>query len=1102
MMGCASQPSTVQIPTIENVSPQSGIAGGPTFTLTVTGNHFTDNSTILWNGVALPTFATSSSELSALVPASDIAIAGTALISVRYPNPKSLPALTENATTVAYPRMSMQPIVSPPGQSFSFGVSAAKSFKVTPSGISTPNITTSSLPGSYVSQPYNATLIASGGNPPYTWSVMANSGSLPPGLTLTAANGVVSGKPAVAGQYNFAIAVTDASNRSATRVLNLPVSAATNSPLIITTTSLSTGQIAEPYNVTLIASGGNPPYTWSVMANSGSLPPGLTLTASGVVSGKPAVAGQYNFAIAVTDASNRSATRVLNLPVSAATNSPLIITTTSLSTGQVGEPYNVTLAANGGNTPYTWGLAPNSVLPPGLTLAAITGDISGTPSAGSPYTFTVQVSDSSSPRQTATKTLSLITLGASASSLDQYGGREDINCASVSPYFHLEKINSRWWFCDPLGHGFIAMSVGNVLTNGNPTLDCAGKNTYNVYLAKYGDTTTNWSWQTLKRLTSWGFNSVGQDSEGEVLPWQICSNCIWPGQLQPIRLPYLSELKPAEDASVNEYSYLTSPLKDEITATNSNYSAWRGGALFDVFDPGLNTEWQSELGNSGKLAMQQIRNNSPYLLGILTDDSDYFSGSGAGPDFPTGHTSPNLAWVTLITAPAQTYIQSTPFGNKSLLYTTTQNYSKTLATNPTTPCSISSPCSLRDYLWQKYGGRISALNASWGSNYTTFDSAGTQITAETVGSGDGTTTIFTHTLAHASASPFSVLISVKGTAQMGDCPWFHTGCVATTADMGTLGSPTANLIIQSASTINYSTGAITITFAKAPRVGASITVNYIYGGWMAGGTGLMDEDGSHSAWVGTNPFCLEGPDPNYPAYFSCVGGGGAYNSEPNANGNLGADLDNWIPQFAAKYFKTMHDDLKAVSKVPYLGMDIVGSWGGPAYSKFLQGAAPYLDGAFISLAQWWSADQSDFNTRYRYTTQYLGDIPLMTFNGIDAQSDSSMYCYPGPTGPNNFPTQALRGQAWYNDVQYLMTTPGYNGTYPLVGFDWWSWQDFQNLNQGLVSINDNAYDGHEDVPGSIPCSPPLEAFTCGGEAASYGDVITPVEAGNQLWITY
>ena len=690
--------------------------------------------------------------------------------------------------------------------------------------------------------------------------------------------------------------------------------------------------------------------------------------------------------------------------------------------------------------------------------------------------------------------------------LDQYGGSTQVRCTNKTGHFILSKLGNRWWFCDPLGNGFIAMSVAGAVTNGNPTLDCARNNTHPIYLAKYGDTTFNWAWQTLKRMTTWGFNSVGQDSVGQVLPWETCSvgvaGCIWPGGQQPIPLPYLSESKPAEYASINRFGYLTSPVKDAISGTNRNYSAWRGGALFDVFDPALNTEWQSELANTSQPAMQQIVNNNPYLLGVLTDDSDYFSGSGAGPDFATGHTSPNAAWVTLITAPVQTYIQSTSLGGKKFVYTTQQNFSKTQATNPVTACTITSPCSLRDYLWQKYGGSISALNTAWGSNYTTFDSTGTQVTGETVGTGDGATVTFTHNLAHLSVSPFSILISVSGTAQVGDCPWFHGGCGTTTANTGTLGSPAANLITQSTSTINYSTGAITITFTTAPALGASITVNYVYGGWMAGGTGLMDEDGSHSAWVGTNPWCLEGADPNYPTYFSCVGGGGNNNPVPDANPALGADLDNWVSQMAAKYFKTMHDDLKAVSHVPYFGLDILGAYGVPANSKLLQGAAPYLDGAFTTtLGQFWSSTNAEWLSRLQYQTQYLGDLPLMTFNILTAESDSSMSCFTSGVLPNiNFPTQNARGQAWNNMVSALLTTPSYNGTYPLVGFNWWSWQDFQNLNQGLVSIHDNAYDGHEAVTGSVPCFPPKQKLTCGGEAADYGDAISQIKAANLLWL--
>jgi hypothetical protein len=218
---------------------------------------------------------------------------------------------------------------------------------------------------------------------------------------------------------------------------------------------------------------------------------------------------------------------------------------------------------------------------------------------------------------------------------------------------------------------------------------------------------------------------------------------------------------------------------------------------------------------------------------------------------------------------------------------------------------------------------------------------------------------------------------------------------------------------------------------------------------------------------------------------------------------LGADLDNWIPEMAAKYFKTMHDDLKAVSKVPYFGLDIIGAWGGPAYSKFLQGAAPYLDGAFITnLGQYESGSIAEFNARYHYLTRYLGDLPFMTFNVLSAEADSSMSCHPNQEATTtDFATQAARGQAWYNMVSALLTTPSYNGTYPLVGFDWWSWQDFQNFNQGLVSIHDNAYDGHEAAVGSILCSAPLQAFTCGGESANYGDAISQIQAANLLWLS-
>ncbi len=692
---------------------------------------------------------------------------------------------------------------------------------------------------------------------------------------------------------------------------------------------------------------------------------------------------------------------------------------------------------------------------------------------------------------------------SSLPSLDKYGGSLQLPCGRKTGVFELAKIGKRWVFCDPLGNGFISMSVANVSPNGNHTLDCQGANAYAIYAAKYrssGDpsgTGWNWAWQTLKRMKNWGFNTLGEDSDNpSTFPWD---------RKQVIPMPIMFELKPAINGSVDREGYLDSPIKDEISGVNKNYHGYRGGALFDVFDPNLSKEWRSELAKPNGVVVQQIRSNSPYILGVLTEDSDFFWGSGAGPDFRTGHTTANIAWLTLLTSPVRTYIRATQFMNKPFLYRPQQLYSKAEATNPTTACSISNPCSLRDYLWQKYKGSISALNEAWGSNYTTFDSSGKQIVGETIGTGNGSTRSFTHTLAHLQVSPFSVLISVAGTAQIGDCPGFDTSsnCPAEAANTGTLGSPTADYIDAASSTINYSTGEMTLNFIKAPAGGAVITVNYIYGGWMAGGTGLMDEDGSHTAWVGTNPYCLEGADPNYPTYFACVGGGGGAEKVPNANANLGADLDNWESQFAAQYFKTMHDGLRAVSKVPYLGMDSVGGWGGPAYSKFLEGMAPYVDAGFFgSLAPYYTTTNAEFLARYQYATRYFGDTPFINWGVISAEADSSYSCKPSQGSPQtNFATQAARGQAWYNWVSSLETTPGYYGSFPVVGFNWWSWQDFQDWNQGLVSVHDNAYDGHEDVTGSVSCSAPLQDFKCGGEYANYGDVITQVKAANLLWLT-
>ena len=175
-------------------------------------------------------------------------------------------------------------------------------------------ITTASLPPGTVNNPYSATLTAAGGTPPYTWSII--KGSLPAGLALDANSGVISGTPTTTGTSTFTVQASDSESPPATTTATFSITI--QSPLLITTSSLPPGTVNSPYNATLTAVGGLPPYTWSI--TSGSLPAGLSLDAnSGLISGTPTTPGTSSFTVQVSDSNSppATATEPLSITVNA-----------------------------------------------------------------------------------------------------------------------------------------------------------------------------------------------------------------------------------------------------------------------------------------------------------------------------------------------------------------------------------------------------------------------------------------------------------------------------------------------------------------------------------------------------------------------------------------------------------------------------------------------------------------------------------------------------------------------------------------------------------------------------------------------------------------
>lgn len=264
-------------------------------------------------------------------------------------------------------------------------------------------ITTGGLPAATTAQAYSTTLSSTGGTPPYTYSAL----NLPTGFSLNADTGQLTSTAvsAAPGNYGLYITVTDSSATAlkSTRLMQLSVI----DSITLSGSTLSRGAVGIPYNngngVQLSASGGQASgNSYGYKLVSGRLPPGLTLSSGGLISGTPTNAaasygGSYSFGVTATDnignvSPEANFTIIISVPpkVADAVMPPAV----------VGVPYaydikrtgGVNLLVSGSNaTQLTW--AVSGLGTSGVTYSTTTGRISGIPTTAGTYSVSVTITD-------------------------------------------------------------------------------------------------------------------------------------------------------------------------------------------------------------------------------------------------------------------------------------------------------------------------------------------------------------------------------------------------------------------------------------------------------------------------------------------------------------------------------------------------------------------------------------------------------------------------------------------------------------------------------------------------------------------------------------
>ncbi|MGH9864078.1 MAG: hypothetical protein ACRD4H_01555, partial [Candidatus Acidiferrales bacterium] len=706
-------------------------------------------------------------------------------------------------------------------------------------------------------------------------------------------------------------------------------------------------------------------------------------------------------------------------------------------------------------------------------------------------------------------------------------------------------VNSAQRFCTPgFNHQFFWIPIGG-----------AEIPTPAIVTAKYSGNNCTAVIKEYAQFLTWNFSGVGMAS----FPYDPTGNNTCGANLVPKFLTFEEEFWAAH-ATDNLNGYLLQPIKDIEYGMDAHNVCGVKRPLFDSFSNTGNTAngdyYTFALAEMNGLGDATAR-KSPFLVGLTAnDEGNVATGAGSTGDFHTyiaGRNDCDSPPQIAIASPHQTYSNKFNYGsNNPYIYPDSAVYSKTLSASAPGTCSIASPCSWPDFVRNKYT-TVAAMNTAWGSSYTTFGSSETAVTGEAFGTGTGAQTVFNYTFAHTGVTPNTVQVLVVGLDKGGDCPQFQPSCSGA-AGTGLLASHDTTI---SSGSITYSSGVARIIFTTAPANGAAITVNYTFGGWNAGGTGLEDENGAN-AWTGASSDgtyrCLlipanyatsthynvadivfdatsdtwqyattagttGGARPGFSvtAGVQTVDGGETWDSEgppvcgtggdfpaSTANQTWAADARAWLAQYGAASLKAERTAIKTFAPdLLYFGPDLCGAYYIPCRIPFMQAENVYADVMHGNLNE--SGILANNADTYQYTTKYIS-LPLFSYENL-ASVQGDIPCAVGTIGAECFSTQQTRGQSWYNRVNFILNATNASGVKQIAGLYWWFSQTDQGIDWGLkTATKDNAYDGHEDVSTSVSCSAPNGTLTCGSESGAANFLgldgifcVHCVRDGNALW---